>query len=299
MVNLHEDTNNNSSPLIQASKRGLSLNASKASRAHCFNVMATLLQISTELFVFPEFTIFAIQDSSISNISGHLPPWAMKQLLQCHSSPVKLPIQELFKKPEDSCFSTLLHDKIIKITKKDEEKHEIEVNDVMISHPDVFLGGPFSVHGVLGSFSSLDLREHIDQDWNFIHSPTCGNFDQSHRLNGTNEIKDFVRWPSIIQFLSANGFVQFAKGLRSVVDGVVQEYADLSSVTILAPPYFTFIALSALLLDRVVSLHVLPQRSLAIDGVEITEAEIFSSREVVIHGISRALGMEKISDTSR
>ena len=40
-------------------------------------------------------------------------------------------------------------------------------------------------------------------------------------------------------------------------------------------------------------------RSLAIDGVEITEAEIFSSREVVIHGISRALGMEKISDTSR
>ncbi|XP_071905869.1 fasciclin-like arabinogalactan protein 21 [Coffea arabica] len=332
-TNLHEDAKSNSTPSIQATRRGLSLNASKALRAHGFDVMATLLQISPELFLSsPESTIFAIQDSSISNISGHLPPWAMKQLLKYHTSPVKLPMQELFKKPEGSCLSTLLHDKIIKITKNDGAKHEIEINNVLISHPDVFFEGPISVHGVLGSFSSLDLPGHIDQDWNFIQPPTCENFNQSRGFNSTNEMKNFVRWPSIIQFLSANGFVQFSIGLQSVLDGIVEDYADLNSVTIFAPPYFTFIAMPAPLLGRVVRLHVLPQRftyrelallpdksplktllsdenlevtisvskrSLAIDGVEITEADIFSSREAVIHGISRALSVEKISGTSR
>ncbi|KAL3509606.1 hypothetical protein ACH5RR_029007 [Cinchona calisaya] len=329
-TNLHEETTNISTPSI---RRGLSLNASKALRAHGFNVMATLLQISPELFLSsPESTIFAIQDSSISNLSGHLPPLAIKQLLQYHISPSKLPIQELLKKPQGSCLSTLVPNKNIEITKNAGDKLVIEINNVLVSHPDMFLEGPFSVHGVLGPFSSLGLHDHIDQEWNFIDSPTCENFNQSHVLNSTNEMKNFVHWQRIIQFLSTNGFVPFAIGLQSVLDGILQDYADLSSVTIFAPPYFTIIALPTPLLDRVVRLHVLPQRFaytdlaslpeksslrtllsdetleitrtnssqlLVVDGVQITGAEIFSSKEVMIHGISRALGMKKISGASR
>ncbi|CAI9090343.1 OLC1v1025094C1 [Oldenlandia corymbosa var. corymbosa] len=337
---IHEDPNSTPSSSLQSIKKDLSLNASKALRSQGFNVMATLLQITPELFLSsPESTIFAIQDSTISNLSAHLPPLAMKQLLQYQVSASNLPIQALLKKPQGSCLTTLLRGKYVKITKVDEEKGVIEINNALITHPDMFLGGPFSVHGILGSLSSLNFHDVVDKDSNFIapSDPNCENFNDtggfsSPSNNNTEANNQLVQWPKIIQFLNTNGFLPFAIGLQSVLDGIFRDYPDLRSVTIFAPPFFSLVSLPSPLLDRVVRLHILAQRYasmelaflpenssletlqdgenleihksnssgfLAIDGVEITAPELFVSKDVIIHGISRALGAEKISGTSR
>ena len=63
----------------------LSLNASRTLRETGFNIMATLLLLSPEMFFLsPSITIFAIKDSSPSSTS--LPPWFLKKILQYHLS---------------------------------------------------------------------------------------------------------------------------------------------------------------------------------------------------------------------
>ncbi|XP_022847703.1 fasciclin-like arabinogalactan protein 21 [Olea europaea var. sylvestris] len=294
-------------------KHDLALNASRALRIHGFNAIATLLQISPELFLSgPESTIFAIQDSAMSNVS--VPPWVMKQLLQYHTSPSKLPMQELMKKPHGSCLTTLVYDKNLMITTKNDTKRgSIEINSVLISHPDIFLEGPVSVHGVLRPFSD------IDQDWNFIQSPVC-NSNQT-LVSNPNERRNMVEWARIVQLLSSNGFVSFAIGLHSVLNGIIQDYPDLGSVTIFAPPNSGFISSPWPLLYKIVRSHILHNRFtyldltslpknnslrnlvpgehlqisknklsrlLVVNGVEITLPDILSSQKFVIHGISRA-----------
>ncbi|KAL2474663.1 Fasciclin-like arabinogalactan protein 21 [Abeliophyllum distichum] len=294
-------------------RHDLALNASRVLRIHGFNAIATLLQISPELFLSgPESTIFAIQDSAMSNVS--VPPWVMKQLLQYHTSPSKLPMQELIKKPHGSCLTTLVYDKNLMITKNDTKTGSVEINSVLISHPDMFLEGPVSVHGILGLFSD------IDQDWGIIQSPVC-NSNQT-LFSNPNERRDMVEWARIVQLLSSNGFVSFAIGLHSVLNGILQDYADLSSVTIFAPPNSGFISSPWPMLYKIVRSHILPNRFtyldltslpknnslrnlvpgehlqistnkfsrvLVVNEVEITLPDILSSTNFVIHGISRAL----------
>ncbi|CAK9161382.1 unnamed protein product [Ilex paraguariensis] len=314
----------NSIPPNNSIKHSLSINATQALRTHGFNVFATLLQFSPELFLSSsESTIFGIQDSAISNLS--LPPWAMKQLLQYHTSPSKLPIQELFKKPLGTCLPTLLQHKNTAITTTNVNQRSIEINNVLISHPDVFLEGPISIHGVLGPFFSLDLPG-IVQDWDIIESPIC---DTNNRVvSNMSEPKNRIEWPRIVQVLSSNGFVSFAIGLHSVLDGILKDHANLSSVTIFAPPNLMFVASPSPFLDRIVRFHIVPlkfsyielaslpeksslktlipdkdlwitsrvkfSQNLAIHGVEITAPEISSSEKFIIHGISRAFNVEEL-----
>ncbi|KAF8370237.1 hypothetical protein HHK36_002047 [Tetracentron sinense] len=306
----------------------LSLNASRALRRSGFTFMATLLQISPELFLqSSESTIFAITDSVVSNIS--LPTWLMKALLHYHTSPSKLSMEDLLKKAQGSCLPTLLHGKNLAITKTNDTERSVEINQVSISHPDIFVQGPFSIHGVVGSFSSLDL-DNIYPGRDFIQSPICDS--RFSLIQNVSEARYMVEWTRILRLLSSNGFISFSIGLHSVLDGILQDNADLSSVTIFAPPDFAYVASPSPLLERIVRFHILPERFtyielaslpekaslrtlvpyqdleitggvnsttvMAINGVKITQPNVFSSKKFMIHGISRGFEMLKLSTTS-
>ncbi|KAJ8543492.1 hypothetical protein K7X08_006015 [Anisodus acutangulus] len=257
------------------------MNASKALRNQGFNILATLLQISPEIFLStPQSTIFAIQDSTISKLS--VPSWAMKQLLQYHTSPSRIPFQELLKKSQ----------------------------------------GSISIHGVSGAFTELNFHG-LDEHMDVIQSPICEDISNT---------KNLVDWTRIIKLLRSKGYVSFATELHSVLDGILQDSANLSSVTIFAPPNLGFLSSPSPFLERIVRLHIIPQRYtfmelvflpdvssiktlapglnatisksnfsrvLTIDGVEITAADIFVSKTFVIHGMSRPLELEELSISFR
>ncbi|KAL0358970.1 UNVERIFIED_CONTAM: Fasciclin-like arabinogalactan protein 21 [Sesamum angustifolium] len=293
----------------------LAFNASRALRLHSgFHITATLLQISPELFFSgPESTVFAIQDSAISNLS--IPPWAMRQLLRFHATPSALPMEELFKKPPGFCMNTLVDDKNLVITKNDAETGSVMINNVLVSQPDLFLEGRVSVHGVLGPFDT-------------ILSSSCG-FSNRSSILVSNATDQAVEWRRIVRLLSSNGFVSFAIGLNSVLDGILQECHNLGSVTIFAPPNSGFISSPSPFLDRIVRFHILPQKytyielaeaeksslrtlvpgydlkidkfsqTLAVNGVEITAPDVFSSKNFVVHGISRDFDVDELFSSSK
>ncbi|KAG8390306.1 hypothetical protein BUALT_Bualt01G0069900 [Buddleja alternifolia] len=312
MAIIASTTIHNSTPNTPVSPpHAAAVNASHALRLHGgFHVTATLLQFSPDLFFSADTphshtTIFAMQDSAISNLS--IPPPALRQLLRYHTAPSALPTAELLKKPPGFCFKTLVNNQNLMITNQDSKSGSIVINNVLISHPDMFLEGPLSVHGVSGPFDS-------------IPSPPCGfsNHTPDHQA---------VDWTRIIRFLSSNGFVSFAIGLNSFLDH--HENRNLGFVTIFAPPNSGFISLPSPLLDRIVKLHIMPQRfsymelgaavnsslrtlitgydlkidrfseTLAVNGVEITAPDFFSSEKFVIHGISRAFGVDEFYSTSK
>ncbi|XP_042048686.1 fasciclin-like arabinogalactan protein 21 [Salvia splendens] len=266
----------------------LALNASLALRLHGgFHITATLLQISPELFLSsPHTTLFAIQDSAISLLS--LPPSSMRHLLRYHAVPATLPMSALLKKPPGFCLQTLAADDTLAITNSTNYT-SLTINHVLVSHPDMFLHGPLAVHGVSAPFDAASSQSS----------------------------KGAVEWKGIIRVLSSNGFVSFAIGLNAVVDGILRDYANLSSVTVLAAPNFEFLSSPSPFLDRIVRFHILRQRfsyvelsavgnsslttllpashlhianfspNLALNGVQITRPDIFSSKNFVVHGISR------------
>ncbi|XP_060189886.1 fasciclin-like arabinogalactan protein 21 [Lycium barbarum] len=316
-----KSTKNYSNSSQQLIKHSLTMNASKALRNQGFNILATLLQISPEIFLStPQSTIFAIQDSAISKLS--VPSWAMKQLLQYHTSPSRIPFQELLKMSQGSCLMSLLSQKKIAITKVDEKNRFIMINNVSVSHPDLFLEKSLSIHGVTGTFSVLDFHG-MDEHMDVIQSPICEE---------TSNTKDLVDWTRIIKLLSSKEYVSFAIELHSVLDGILRDSANLSDVTIFAPPNLGFLSSPSPFLERIVRLHIMPKRYtfmelaflpdissiktlapglnvtiskrnfsriLTIDGVEITAPDTFVSKRFVIHGMSRPFELEELSISFR
>lgn len=195
---------------------------------------------------------------------------------------------------------------------------------MLVSHPNIFLGGPISVHGVLGLFSSLDPQD-VHQGWDAIQAPIC-DFNSS-LVSDVMESKNMVEWSWIIRLLSSNGFISFAIGLQDVLDGILEENRGLESVTIFAPPSLAFLAFPTSLLQQIVRLHILPQRytykelamlpartllmtlvpgqylelngaanskqRLVINGVQVVAPDIFSSDRFMIHGISCAFDVSE------
>ncbi|KAL5573191.1 hypothetical protein UlMin_022788 [Ulmus minor] len=306
----------------------LSLNVSKALRRAGFNVMATLLQVSPEIVLSsPNSTFFAIQDPAFSNSS--LPSWLLKDLLHYHTSPLNLPMEELLKKPQGTCLPTLHQDKRITITKSDTKDSLIEINHVSVSHPDIYLAETISVHGVLDPFSSLD-PQNVHQGWNSIRAPIC---DSKYSIvSDVLDSDNMVEWSWIIRLLSSNGFVPFAIGLNSVLEGILEDYRGLNSVTIFVPPSFTPLTSPSPLLKRTVRFHILSQRytykelaslpagtllrtlvpdqhvevagaatiksGLVVNGAEIVAPDILSSKKFMIHGISRAFEVAEPPDVA-
>ncbi|KAF2285028.1 hypothetical protein GH714_035904 [Hevea brasiliensis] len=291
--------------------------------------MSTLLLISPEIFLLsPSSTIFAIKDSSLVNAS--LPPWFLKHLLQYHTSPLIFTMDDLLKKPQGSCFPTLLRPKNVAVTKVGAKERLVEINHVLVSHPDIFIEGNVAIHGVLGPFSSLGSQD-FGKIWDSIRAPICDA--NSSLVLDVSDTKNLVEWTRIVRLLSSNGFVSFAIGLNSVLAGILEDYRGLNSVTIFAPPELAFVASPSPMLDKIVRLHILPQRVtfsqlallpgktmlrtllpnqeleitgdfnitkvLAINGVEIAVPEILSSKKFMVHGISQAFKVAELPTTSR
>lgn len=318
-TSFHSNPNSPTST-TQFIKHQLSLNATHVLKSQGFNVIATLLHISPDLFLSSQHsTIFAIQDRAFSD--PLVPPSALKQLLLYHISPTRYTFQQLLNKPQNSCLETLLHPKKTIITRSSGKQRSVEINNVLITHPDLFLQGPVSIHGVLRPFFPLN------QDWDSVQSPIC---DSSLRQHHQQKIlrKEKIEWPRIVHLLRSKGYAPFAMGLNSVIEGIIQDYKDLDSVTILAPPDLPFLASASPLLQRIVKFHMLPRRLsfaelaslpekaslrtlldhkdllittsssfsqiLAINGVEIASPDIFSSSKFVIHGISEVFPMKDV-----
>ncbi|CAL1406819.1 unnamed protein product [Linum trigynum] len=299
----------------------LSSNASTSLRRAGFSLAASLLQSSPHSFSsssYPQSTVFAIKDSAFSSSAAANPRLLMKQLLHYHTSPLRLPMSELLKIRRGTRFPTLVPGKNLVLTKIDAKSRAAEINHVKISHPDVVIDGSLVIHGVLEPFSSLDSGEHTAMD-------SVG-------------FRDLGYWPKIIRSLSSKGFVSFAIGLNSVLDGILDDYRHLNSVTVFSPPDFGSVASSSPMLGRIIRIHILPQRisykelvvlpdksplktllpgqdlelkkagkftelnvtaaRMRVNGVDIVAPEIFSSGKYIVHGISRVLDTADASKKS-
>lgn len=220
------------------------------------------------------------------------------------------------EKPQGTCLPTLYRKKSVAITKIDRKERTVQINHVRVSHPNLFLEGPVSIHGVLGPFAALDPTDDV------IQAPVCdSNSTMVSDFGGLK--KHNVEWSRIIRTLSSNGFVSFAIGLHSVLDGILEDERGASSVTIFVPPRLELEAYHPLpLLEKIVRFHILPQRlthselsslpartllrtmvhgqplevtgvmsfmpGLVINGVRIVKPDIYSSKNFIVHGISRA-----------
>lgn len=239
----------------------------------------------------------------------------IKHLFAYHILPTKLTIQDLFNKPLKTCIPTLIQQQTVSITKKDYKKHLLEINNVLITHPDLFLHQSVTIHGVAASFASFDPHQQT------ITLPICES----------ESIKD-IEWERIVKLLGSSGFTAFAIGLKSVIEGIVKDFPDLNSVTIFTPPNVN-VALSSSpnVLDEFMRFHIVSHRHsfrrltglppgaslstlvtgkhvdvtgnskvLFINGVAITAPDLFVSKNFVVHGITRALNMhEQLSSMSR
>ncbi|KAJ0233282.1 hypothetical protein HA466_0284860 [Hirschfeldia incana] len=304
----------------------LSLNASKALRQFNFKAIATLLHISPEIFLSSSpsrnTTLFAIDDSSLFNTSS-LPPLLLKRLLQYHTLPLRLPMKDLLVKPQGTCLPTLLPHQSIQMSTVDKESRTVELNHVLISHPDMFLGDSLVIHGVLGPFSPL--QPHMDH--HIPHSSLCQSDLNKTVIQEEEDVPAVkIEWTRIIQLLSSNGFVPFAIGLHSVLNRIVtDQHQNMTGVTILATPSLVSLSSASPFLYEVMRRHILAQRltykdfasmpdkallktldpyqdliitrrsvvnssqCLVISGVEIVAPDMFSSPNFVIHGISHTL----------
>ncbi|XP_030546340.1 fasciclin-like arabinogalactan protein 21 [Rhodamnia argentea] len=238
-------------PSSSPSSRQLPLNASRALGRAGFAAMAALLPIAPELFFSsPNATIFVIKDSFMANLS--LSPWLMEEVLRYHASPLKLSVDDLLKMPRGSCLPTLLAKKNVVITRSDAEHRLVEINRVAITHPNVFLGERLAIHGVLRPLL------HKEQDLCLVQSSKCDHNPRSVSAVGKEQY--LVDWGRVIQSLSSNGFVSFAIGLQSVLDGILGDNGHLASVTVFAPADFGFVASDSAILERMVRFHILPHK---------------------------------------
>ncbi|XP_047167404.1 fasciclin-like arabinogalactan protein 21 isoform X1 [Vigna umbellata] len=305
----------------------ISLNASNALRRAGFLLMADLLHHSPSFFKPPQnSTIFAIRDSAIRNTSH--PLWFLKTLLLYHttsaSSSNPFSFHDLLNMSQGTCLTTLLRHKNISLTKVDPARNSVEINNVLISNPNIFLGDQLAVHGVLAPFSPLHPQDLLQRGLDFfIRPPTCSSNDSLSK-NG-------VRWNRVVHLLRAKGYASFSVALRSVLEGIKKDHSgSLGFATIFAPPDFMLIGSNpSTLLHRAVRLHILPERfryeelaslpvrtllktlvpdelleidgildfapGMFVNGVEIVAPDMITSENFVVHGISKAFEMTEYS----
>ncbi|XP_010557926.1 PREDICTED: fasciclin-like arabinogalactan protein 21 [Tarenaya hassleriana] len=300
----------------------LSLDALSVLHHSNFKAVAALLHISPEIFLSsPNSTVFAIQDSALFNTS--LPPWALKQLFRYHTLPVRLSLSDLLEKPQGICLPTLLPAKPVLISRIDTEARIVEVNRVLVSQPDIFLGESLVIHGVLGPFFPLGTQ-NFSLGLDRIQLPVCRSRSISSSDINRPMKESEIEWVRIIHLLSSRGFVPFAIGLHSVLDWILRDHKNLTAITVLAPPNLASLSSASPLLYNIVRNHIIGHRLMSKDltsmpdkvsvktlapnreieiaktyvnssqvvmvsGVQIVAPDMFSSATFVIHGISDTL----------
>lgn len=214
------------------------------------------------------------------------------------------------------------------LTKVDAKERAVEINHVLITHPDIFLEGPLAIHGVLGPFTSMNPL-FFEQGWDHIQAPICDS--EFSLVSEVIDTKKVIEWTHIIRLLSSKGFVSFAIGLNSVLDGILEGRMNFSSVSVFAPKEFSFVASSSAMLEKIVRFHILPRKftymelaslpanatlsslvpdhdlkisgvfdvshELVINGAKIVAPNIFSSDKFVVHGISQAFQFAGLPNT--
>ncbi|CAN1158627.1 Fasciclin-like arabinogalactan protein 21 [Linum perenne] len=173
----------------------------------------------------PNSTVFAVKDSFFSPASAAALPPLLNQLLQYHTSPLLLLMSEILNSPPGTCLPTLIHGKSLLITKIDGKNGTTEINVVKISHPYIVLDGSIVIHGVLKPFSSTD-----DADGGGLVLICDAAATNSSLVTDSIDFKDPLHWSKIVRSLSSKGFVSFAIGLNSVLDGIRKDYTNLTSV---------------------------------------------------------------------
>lgn len=324
---IHSSDSKNSTQEAKPIPHDLSLNASNALRRAGFLLMADLLHHSPSFFKPPQnSTIFAIKDSAIRNTSH--PLWFLKTLLLYHTAAATssnpFSFHDLLNMSQGTCLTTLLRHKNISLTKVDPARNSLEINNVLISNPNIFLGDQLAVHGVLAPFSPLHPQDLLQRGLDFfIRSPTCSS--------NVSLSKDGVQWNRILHLLRLKGYASFSVALRSVLEGIKKDYSgSLDFATIFAPPDFMLLGSNpSTLLDRAVRLHILPRRlryeeltslpvrtllktlvpdelleidgvldlapCMLVNGVEIVAPDMITSEKFVVHGISKAFKMAKLA----
>ncbi|KAK1303667.1 hypothetical protein QJS10_CPB11g01118 [Acorus calamus] len=190
-------------------------------------------------------TLFAIPDPPTTPFSS-LP---LPRLLRYHTLPHKLPFHSLSSFPIRTCLPTLLPSPLV-VT--DAGKDFIFINGAPITHPDIFVEGPYAIHGIARPFCPFDPSVGDFR----IPDPLCDA--QSGLFVGTH-----ISWDGVVRRLGSAGHVSFSVGLNSVVSRIVGGYPNLMAVTIFAPPDegFDFVVAMSPVLDRVVGLHIVPRRA--------------------------------------
>ncbi|KAH0936540.1 hypothetical protein HID58_013657 [Brassica napus] len=273
----------------------LSLNASKALRQSNFKAIATLLLVSPEIFLSssssssPNTTLFAIDDSSLFNTSS-LPPLFLKQLLQYHTLPLKLPMEELLKKPQGTCLPTLLRHQSVQISTVDKESRTAEVNHVMISHPDMFLGDSLVIHGVLGPFSPLQPRMHHIPQSSLCQSDSNKTIIEEEEEEAVPNFTGvtILATPNLVSLSSASPFLYEVMRRHILAQRLTNK--DLASMPDKAllktlDPYQGLIFTRRAIVNS--------SQCFMISGVEIVDPDMFSSNNFVIHGISHTLELPR------
>ncbi|KAI3714119.1 hypothetical protein L1987_72709 [Smallanthus sonchifolius] len=191
---------------------------------------------------------------------------------------------------------------LIHFTKQDQQNQLLEINNVLITHPDIFLQPSVAIHAVSGPFASFKLLPQINQ------LPICNNVNQTQRLD---VIKIKAEWKMMVKFLTSSGFTPFAFWLYSVLDGIIKDHPNLHTMTIFAPPVIEIMEMGPSVVHQLLRYHIVPKKHsfkhlasftgtvvnvsdelLSINQVEITSPNLLSSRSFVVHGIARAFAMD-------
>ncbi|KAL4580411.1 hypothetical protein LXL04_016603 [Taraxacum kok-saghyz] len=119
------------------------------SRIQCFPI-APIQRIQLHLHPPPHLTgpfplisgVHNLRHSRFRHVKLSIPHFMTIQLISYHISPPKLTIRDMFDKPLHICISTRFQQQKISITKKDQKNRVLEINNVLIMHPDMFIQGP-------------------------------------------------------------------------------------------------------------------------------------------------------------
>ncbi|PRQ38210.1 putative FAS1 domain-containing protein [Rosa chinensis] len=103
----------------------------------------------------------------------------------------------------------------------------------------------------------------MDPNYDVIHAPVCeSNSSVVFGSGGLKKKKSNMEWGRIVWLLSSKGFVPFAIGPHSVLDGILKDERNVSSVTIFVAPSLELGAHHhpRALLEKIVRYHIVPQR---------------------------------------
>lgn len=265
--------------------------ADDALRRAGFHLTAAVLHLSpsSPLPSSRPATLFAPPDPAFTNLSLT----SAAALLQRHSLPILLTLADLRRLPQGSCLSRELT-----ISPLFSSNNSIAINGIAISHPDLYLSESHAIHGITGGFPDA----------------ACGGPATP------------IPWSRVTRALGSRGYVAFTVGLLTVLGAIEPTARTLDQVTIFAPQDIGFhqVTGSRATLEGTIRRHVVIGRYdyrdlmslkvgeeirtmakdvrltitasgdtglVMINGVQITEPEVYTTGGAVVHGIPRYFGL--------